>query len=307
VFSNISDLTSLRKIYLEHNALTSLEPWPLVRGLLGNRESVVAVRINGNAISKFSNKINFHFRCGMHMFLELDIGSNRMRHLTDLLKGFGLTMWELACLANQVQDGTYRHYSHWTITGNPFVCDCVDFDIYKLDAAYNGAHLLRDTYCDAPPRFVFKEILRIPLNEFECDITDGCPPSCVCTYRPFNATMQVDCSSLNLSSLPVELPALPKSYAKYKLIFVNNGLLQRLDDRPYYDNVAILDVSHSAVRLIVDADVWSRLTKIPFLSLGRNQLTSVPSSFVDISITSTELVLSNNPWSCSCEDRWMTN
>jgi len=53
---------------------------------------------------------------------------------------------------------------------------------------------------------------------------------CDCTDIQFytvlhNATLHVYCSATNLSSLPLDLPPLPKSYVKYKLDFSDNKLL----------------------------------------------------------------------------------
>ena len=56
LFSNSSDLISLRTIDLGYNKLTSLEPWWYHRIILGNRISPVTILLQYNWISNFTNK-----------------------------------------------------------------------------------------------------------------------------------------------------------------------------------------------------------------------------------------------------------
>jgi len=65
LFSNASDLTSLRLLRLNNNKLTSLEPWWYYRCLLGNETSPVKIYLSSNRISKFTNELQFDFDCDM--------------------------------------------------------------------------------------------------------------------------------------------------------------------------------------------------------------------------------------------------
>ena len=283
VFSNASDLTNLRRISLEDNLLTSLEPWPIIRGLVGSFTSKVYILLRFNLISRFTNNLNYLYRCGTKVFFEVDIRNNLITHSTDLLNGFNVTIVTAACLMNlHKAEGSKstKFDSMIQIGHNPYTCDCADFDVIKYDTYYYRAHLFRECYCSLPLRLTNTEIPRVRLSEFECDIVVDCPASCRCVYRPHNATMHVDCTASNLSSLPVTLPTLTKSYANYKLVFDDNRLLMRLEGWKLIDNhgkVAVLDLSGSSIDEI-DEDVWSNLTRIKVVSLSGNQLEVLPRS-----------------------------
>jgi len=114
----------------------------------------------------------------------------------------------------------------------------------------------------------------------------------------------VYCSDKNLTRLPLELPELPNSRTKYKLDFSNNRLLHRLEYRDYFVNTSILDVSNSGVDDI--ADSWADIAKIPDINLFGNKMTSLPPTFLSANITNDKLNLANNPWDCSCDNKWMS-
>jgi len=141
-------------------------------------------------------------------------------------------------------------------------------------------------------------------------MTDRCPSSCQCVYRPGNSTLHVYCSSANLTSLPLDLPPLPKYYVRYKLDLSNNKLLRRLEHRPYFVNTSILDVSNCAIDK-VDINAWRDFAKMnsPFVNsciyLQHNKLKSLPYEVTSINFTSVSLILNKNTWECSCENSWM--
>jgi len=61
LFSNSSDLISVRSLDLRYNQLTSLEPWWYYRCIHGCETSPVIIRLRNNLISNFTNKLNFRF------------------------------------------------------------------------------------------------------------------------------------------------------------------------------------------------------------------------------------------------------
>ena len=104
VFSNSSDLTSLRSVNLDHNRLTSLEPWWYYRCILGNETSRVNISLQFNLISSFTNKLQFHFRCEMKRpYGYLNLYRNRITHIMDVVNGWnfeGYFSTEFLCLRN---------------------------------------------------------------------------------------------------------------------------------------------------------------------------------------------------------------
>jgi len=133
VFSNSSDLISLRRVELAHNRLTSLDPWPYYRFILGSKRSPVTVSLHHNLISNFTNELNFEYRCGMKLpYGYLNLNYNRISHIMDFVNGWNFARGQLfrrmLCILNVLFTNEWRA----TIIGNPYICDCVDFPIFKV-------------------------------------------------------------------------------------------------------------------------------------------------------------------------------
>ena len=301
VFSNASDLVSLRYVNLDFNQLTSLEPWWYYRCIHGSISSPVTITLEVNRITNFTNEIKFDFRCGMKVpFGRLNLRENEITHVTDIFHGWNIeTVSQVLCLQNrQVR----RAHMVFDIGGHNYACDCRDFLFYKVVKIFPHISLLNGVRCsdaNLPSSFPQHELaIAVPLNVFVCEWSDRCPSSCRCVYRPANATLHVYCSASNLSSLPLDLPPLPKSYVRYKLDFSNNKLLQRLEHRSYFVNTSILDVSNCSLNEIGSA-VWEDLSHMKIANLRGNMIQLFP-QHVNMNI-STSLFLGANPWRCSCD------
>jgi len=304
VFSNSSDLTSLRLVYLNYNRLMSLEPWWYYRLILGNETSPVTIKLDHNWISNFTNKLNFQYRCGMkpvYGYLHLDY--NRIAHIMDMFNGWNLgdPMISLLCLANK------RSLMKVDLRGASYACDCIDFPFYKL-AKWNPLNPIlfhvrcrADTFQNA--RGAPMAAASIHLNEFVCEQRVRCPSRCRCVYRPANITLHVNCSAANLSSLPLDLPPLPSKYAKYKLDFSNNKRLRRLEHRPYFVNTSILDVSNCGISEIT-VKVLKNVNRFSLVNFRGNMFDSFPRQVYTVNI-SARLLIGDNPWRCSCDNSWM--
>jgi len=318
LFSNSSDLTSLRLVDMGYNRLTSLEPWPYYRGILGNKTSRVTIHLNNNLISNFTNRLKFELRCGMKpAYGYLNLNYNKIIHIMDIANGWNVDNIypTLFCLYHHDQTHTLTKISVATgIYGGSYDCDCTDFPIYRIVQFQPLNNILDGVRCSNAkfysPGGQAKYVTSIHLIEFVCEIRDRCPSSCRCVYRPANATLHVYCSAANLSSLPLELPPLPKSYVRYKLEFSSNKLLRRLEGRPYFVNTSILDVSNCAIS-VVDTNAWREIAKMqpsvvsPHVYLQNNKIKSLPFEVTDINITSVHLTLNHKPWECSCGNQWM--
>ena len=303
LFSNASDLTSLRSLDLSRNNLTSLEPWWYY--ILGNEASPVTITVQHNLISKFTNELKFDFGCEMQRPVgTLDLLLNPITHIMDILQGWNITdLTTLICLKNVLGGG--RPLMRFNVGGEEYVCDCIDYPIYKLYTLSTKSSLLKEIYCTNFRNSIGRQmqVSAIPLSEFVCELSDQCPSSCRCVYRPENSTLHVYCSSANISSLPLHLPPLPKSYVKYKLDFSNNKLLRRLEPRPYFVNTSILDVSNCRLTEI-NSELLKEVSRLKIVNLRRNMLQSFPRQASTVNI-STTLYLGLNPWKCSCDNSWI--
>jgi len=303
VFSNASDLTSLRVLSLGQNRLTSLEPWWYYRCILGSEASPVHIDLSSNLITNFTNVLQFDFRCGMQApFGFLNLHHNRIQHIMDLFHSWNIDFYKSwACLANLQLSHPRMKFN---LGGSHYDCDCTDYLFYKWISLFPRIGLLNDVRC-AGSNFqssVGATMLAtsIPLSQFVCKILDRCPYGCQCVYRPANVTLHVYCSAANLSSLPLELPLLPKSYVKYKLDFSSNKLLGRLEHHSYFVNTSILDVSNCSLAEI-GLDVWQDISHMKVVNFQENMLQSVPKH----SNISTKILLGGNPYHCSCDNSWM--
>jgi len=305
VFSNASDLRRLRSLWLDFNKLTSIEPWWYYRCIHGSKTSPVHINLAVNMISHFTNNLKFRFRCGMTKpFGRLDLYKNPITHITDALNGWNIVGYiNLLCIQNLAWSARMK----FIFGGYEYACDCVDFWLYNVVSSLSRSTLLDGVWCSkdkfispAGQRILAKTI---PLKEFTCDEPNRCPPGCRCTYRPANATFHVNCSSANLSSPPLVLPPLPKSYVKYKLEFSKNRKLRRLEHRPYFVNTSILDVSNCGLTEI-DLELWKKISHMTLVNVRGNMLQKFPKR-IDTFNMSGKLLAGGNPWRCSCDNSWM--
>ena len=309
LFSNSSDLTSLRLINLDSNRLMSLEPWWYYRCTLGNETSPVKISLSRNSISNFSNELHFQYRCGMKPpYGELILSKNRIRHIMDLFSGWNIDLdslnTTLSCLSNIRGK---RRYMTFDFGGKTYICDCTDFPFYEFASKFPENSILRDVRCGAGK---FKSDLgegfhatSIPIRKFTCEFRDRCPANCRCVYRPANMTVHVHCNSTNMSSLPQDLPPLPKSHVTYKLDFSNNKLLRHLEHRPYFANTSILDLSNCSLTEI-NIEVLKDVSRFSMVSFRGNMIESFPRQADTVNISAT-LRIGDNPWRCSCDNSWM--
>ena len=303
VFNSSSMLTGLGDVRLDGNRLTTLEPWPYFVGVKANRSHRAHINLSNNRISKFTNMMEWRPTCSMKpTYLHLGLSNNSIKHVSDIVYGWNLSFTTLMCLL--VQSWQSMPSSHIIFTNNYLNCDCVDFSLYRAVFEFRGINNLDKTYCGKPGSLYGTRVTSVPLDQFVCELTERCPFRCRCVHRPANATLHVYCSNTNLTALPLEVPALPKSYTKYKLDFSNNPLLRRLEHRDYFVNTSILDVSNCGIEAV---DNWKDVLSVKNVYLHGNRLTFLPRSVAALNVTTERVTLYKNPWRCSCEDRWMTN
>ena len=340
LFSNPSDLVNLTVIQLNHNRLRSLGPWPYIRGLHGSPDSKVYIELQHNLISKFTNNIGWQFNCTRFSYAIVHLVSNYIRHIADIANGWNFTLEQWLCFRHSSYDYsnqvTYNAFSVDYAYSYDYHCDCRD--VNYLAILRSGVISVNFAYfnhirCSQPLSLANRTVSDISLNEFVCELYNRCPPSCRCVNRPENFTVHVYCSATNLSSLPLDVPPLPFKGYTYKLDFSNNKLIRRLENRPYLVNTSVLDISDCAIE-VVDLNAWRafammpsehfNLEKIvmasfdngngilpssyvddPVVFLHGNKIESVSFDVTDINLTSAHLTLNDNPWKCSCDNRWI--
>jgi len=308
VFGQSSRLNSLFNILLSRNNLTSLEPWVIVRGLIGSFQRIVQIDLSHNAISKFTNKMGLTGCRGPTNsvpFANIFLQYNNIEHYTDLFRGWKVDVKQIALSCYSFSGG--RSNLALIYYGNNIACDCVDYYFFKDSFLQQVEDYLQPMECMLTDPLRRNSSLvngfKTPLELFVCELTERCPAECVCVHRPSNATLHIYCSNKNLSVLPAELPELPDDRTKYKLDFSNNRLV-RLEDRYYFANTSILDISNCGV---VSVSNWEEIINLPDVNLYGNKIASLPPSLLSANIsTGGKLNIANNPWDCSCDNKWMS-
>jgi len=209
---------SLRFIDLSNNLLQDLDKrWVYELGSNGDADSPAQINLQYNRISKATNVDGLQLHCGMkRMYVVVDLRYNEIRQLSEAVRAWQLTGRQMLCIAPFVMGrSTVQLY----IGHNPFLCDCKDFWLYKMDNNFHFFRLFEGARCSQPLSLRDLEIDQVPLDQFVCELVERCPLRCRCVYRPANATLHVSCSKTNLSVLLRELPKLPNNYTTYKLDF----------------------------------------------------------------------------------------
>jgi len=306
LFSNSSDLVSLRLLNLRYNRLTSVEPWWYYRCIQGSDTSPVNINLRSNRISNFTNEVKFNFSCGMKApYGSVDLRFNRIVHLMDIANAWNIDINKIVCLLNFQSS---HHLMTFNFDGHSYACDCIDFEFYKWARLFPATNFLNGVRCGGREfnSVVLQKAASIPLDQFVCKLSEYCPSSCRCVYCPAKMSVRIICSATNMSSLPLHLPPLPKRNEKYELDFSNNKLLRRLEHRPYFANTSVLDVSNCSLTEF-DLTVWEDMSHLKSANLSRNMFQSFPQYVKTSSNISERLLLGGNPWRCSCENSWMTD
>ena len=307
VFATSSKLTSLHYISLSENNLTSLEPWIYHRGIVGTVDRRIFIDLSHNRITKFTNKMGLRNICrGKVPYLLVYLNNNGIKYVMDMMNGWQFDITQLiSCL--KLTNGLLNInilYDH------NMPCDCINYHFYRLFALQYklyfdlGLKANCTVFDPVTNKSSIVNAFETDLSLYVCELTERCPAGCVCVHRPANATLHVYCSNRNLTVLPLELPELQDNRTKYKLDFSNNKLLRRLEHRDYFVNTSILDLSDC---IVDEASKWQEIVKIPVVSLFGNSITSMPPLFRWINITNREMNLANNPWDCSCDNKWMSD
>jgi len=129
VFNGSAMLTSLRYVDLSYNRIQTLEPWPYFVGVNGQLDQKAPINLGYNNISSFTNMMGIKAKCGMktvHSVLTLD--NNPIRHFTDILHGWNITILTLLCLSPITHGAPSHVYFRFVWLD----CSCIDFDIFKL-------------------------------------------------------------------------------------------------------------------------------------------------------------------------------
>ncbi|XP_065222753.1 protein toll-like [Planococcus citri] len=217
---------------------------------------------------------------------------------------------------NEAELDKYKRKTSITfdIGRNPLKCDCNALSLaqylHLLDS--NKTILIKlkadELICDTHYRLKQVPINNISsLTEFKCSISEGCPEDCDCYTRPYDTTIEVNCTSKNQIEFPNSLPKVPEGYG-VELLYTNNNLtstrgLQNLIDHDY--NVTTIALSHNRLEQF---DVNELPKGLKVMELHNNNLKYLNGTIFGQGERKdfTNLTFHENPWECNCalSDLW---
>jgi protein toll len=166
------------------------------------------------------------------------------------------------------------------LEGNPIMCDCKVYDLlrYLEDRLEPEARSMFEIIpgnltCAAPPEWRGIAVKQLSSLKIECPLSqlEDCPHSCMCSERPADSALIVNCSGLNLSEPPASLPdplKLNKSVLWPRRLRLNhtelwlkgNGIVMlHGNNAPGYSRVTHLYLSHNNISTLAAEHVPSHL------------------------------------------------
>lgn len=297
VFTDVNLFKNLEYIDLSSNNLNSLDTWPLALGLRGTK---LTVNLGYNLISNLTNHLNFNIKCPNNQSVQLLLNNNKLTRLSQFFEAWipAKDMIHGRC--------AYESFMGIKLDGNKLACDCIDYAILTLKQKFYHVTLFMDMPCEMGIATV-----SIQPSSIICTVTDECPENCTCFQRPYNNTLVVDCSrAVKLDIFPTKLPSrktMTYFYSaplRYDLIFIHHSIDKITENSVLLKHTKSLDLSNGILSAIEPAAL-KFMKNVERILLNNNALTSLPKEILNANFTTKQWSLHDNPWACSCENKWM--
>ncbi|XP_021372079.1 toll-like receptor 6 [Mizuhopecten yessoensis] len=193
---------------------------------------------------------------------------------------------------------------HFNFYKSPLRCDCGIIPLINTIRQYTQkATITFDDYffhewtCVYPQELAGRVLLKINESETYCGVNISfCPDTCTCYRRSVSLIIIVDCRYTDMMALPLRLPE-----GVLDLWFQRNNIT-RIESRNYLNRVRRLSLNANQISQ-VDGDAVSQLDIIENLDLSSNNMIGLPEQIQFLHLT--ELIVSDNPFSCDCHSLWM--
>ncbi|XP_060568642.1 protein toll-like [Ruditapes philippinarum] len=297
VFSNFC-MPSLDTVLLQHNQLTAFEPWAYVG------HPIRLVDASFNKISTFTNDHNWTYtRRNVRDEATTDLRYNSITEWHD---------WYVMQYKNQSEDRnddvkTVVIELLLDIRENNLTCDCNFYNIYRkvrTSIEQGSRYDYLQLVCHDPPKLRGKLLFyEVFFRELVCNITDDCPVGCLCEDRPAEDILNVDCSGLNLTSMPSSVPRSPYNNIALQL---DNNKISHINDADYLKYVSKLSMPNNFVTSLPDS-VMNKIAnnKDAFVDFRNNFLRAIPESTEKIKFQNA--LFTGNNLECSCNMIWMVD
>ncbi|KAL4240670.1 TIR domain [Mactra antiquata] len=290
-------MSELTHINLEYNKLTVIDTSLVSRIKLGKMMHL-HVNVSWNNINTLTNSYNITIKdFNKTISVGIDLVHNNFTtiDINLLLQLFNVTKWyQLLNLFNCGFDLRF----------NPFICDCRNYDLAKYLREFHDMDRDNPVFsitCGSPRTLYGKLIRAVDLIDFNCTVTEDCPPDCHCILTINLTLITVHCGvTYKMTELPEITPG-----AKELIIDMKTEALVTLSPRPYLDNVSTLDVSGCGIAEI-DPRIEDQLAKIPTIYLHDNKIQYLPTLFSSYTLKGDhKLTLYGNQFVCDCNTLWL--
>ena len=257
-----SSLKSLQVIDLSYNKLTNVEPWFFLL------PELILINASNNHINELVNNIG------------VEISINQIKHSDNLT--VDLEYNNIECMKPYdaysyfgFQNTSNPPYSMVTFlisrrmcglmfNGNPFVCDCRMFGWYEvIQRVTDMFEDKRDVIiCSSPPALNGQYMIHLEKEQLICDLSnETCPLNCSCIYIPAKQIIEIDCTTSQLTSLPLSLPRyLDPSEIELSINLTGNKIT-KLQSTGYLHRTHVFDLRNNKIALI-DNDLLECLQEI---------------------------------------------
>lgn len=287
---------NLRELHLQNNEITSVfQDWKLSL----TRLEVLDLSFNNITMLTLDDLV--------YTSLSIHVNFNN-NHIQEL------SLRDLELRASNTKN-TSEVNIEITLDNNPFVCDCVLMHLVKYltnQMTKSAQSFIKikpnNMVCESPENLKGREILSLKLNELTCLLDNPlskikrCPINCICNVRTSDLSIIVDCSNLNLKSVP-QLPRPSENGLKYIELHIehNNISVLPLATTPGYSEVREIYASHNNISVIEKDQIPMNLSILDVRSNKFHQFNL--NIFYNNNKTHNlqSLSLSHNPWDCDCK------
>ncbi|XP_050400690.2 protein toll [Patella vulgata] len=283
-------LNSIKFVHLDYNRLTESDLW-----VLNITHEFCYFDVMHNEISRVTNKANF----------KMDFDKNYGPGFYDLRYN-KFELFDTAPLET-IGHPFLRVLSKlfpwgFDLRNNPWHCDCRMHPLLSIidNLRERIPRDYLDVTCASPAHLTGMIATSIDLSDFVCNVTESCPPGCLCQKQPQANRMVIDCQYAGLSKMPEHLPFHENLFLNFQNNFIDN-----LTALPYMERTVQLDLSHNNLTNIQPEVFASSVDKLQYLNLANNRLKYLPKTIQNL--LSTEIDLSNNMLICSCDSLWLNS
>ena len=178
-------MKSLQVIDLSYNKLTNLEPWFFLL------PELILIDASDNRIDRLVNNIGFDIiikpvKHSDNLTINLEYNKFVYMRLDDVYSYFGVQNLALPVVSIWNM-WTTRTVCGLLWDGNPFVCECRLFSVYKSMKGITDMFKYKQDVliCSAPPVLKGQSMRLLEPEQFISDLSnETCPLNCSCIYIP---------------------------------------------------------------------------------------------------------------------------